>query len=132
MVHGLVDQLWTRLLRDVLLLDVNDTGKVRPGSTPLPPLDLGRLFNNASETQDGWSFLNDPRNSFAVNRSQWLHGRILREARLHDRFIDIAASQEDPQGPVRWKPQAIHMYFRNVTNFKRDALVGVDVTGDEL
>lgn len=53
MVHGLVNQLWTRLLRDVLLLDVDDMGKVRPGSTPLPPLDLGKLFDNPGETQDG-------------------------------------------------------------------------------
>ena len=52
-MHELVEQLLTRLLQDILLLDINDTSKVQPSNTPLPPLDLAKLFNNAGKTQDG-------------------------------------------------------------------------------
>ena len=40
MVYGLVDSTWTELRRNLLLLDVNNRGKIVPGSTPIPPLDL--------------------------------------------------------------------------------------------
>jgi superfamily II DNA helicase RecQ len=126
MIHGLVEQLWLRLRRDILLLDVTGQGEIRPGSAPLPRLDLDQLFDNPSETQDGWSFLKDPRNSFEVDGRQWLHGRILREARLRRRFIDVAASQGKPDGPVQWKAPAIQQHFRAVTDWKRDLLVAVE------
>ena len=67
MIHGLVVSTREQLWRELLFLDVDDDGRIKPGSVALPPLNLDELFDNPSELRDGWNFLQDPRNQFAVD-----------------------------------------------------------------
>jgi len=45
MAKGLYETARLQLLRDILLLDVDETGNVRPGITPLPELSLDKLVD---------------------------------------------------------------------------------------
>lgn len=66
-VHGLVESTRNRLYRNLLLLDVDKHGALVKGSTPLPKLDLNALYDNPSAFKEGWSFLQDSRNTFEVD-----------------------------------------------------------------
>jgi hypothetical protein len=71
-----------RLLADLLFVSKNgEEGK------ELPPLQLEKIVDDTGCTNEGWSFLTDGRNKFAVDGEEWLAGRVFREARLRERFM---------------------------------------------
>jgi hypothetical protein len=62
MVKGLCETVRLQLLKNVLLLDLDETDNVRPGTTPLPELSMDRLVDEPTELATGWSFLKHPDN----------------------------------------------------------------------
>lgn len=86
MAKGLYETARLQLLRDILLLDVDETGDVRPGTTPLPELSLDKLVDQPAEMAKGWSFLKHPDNKLS-GWVDWLFNRVLTEPRLRQRFI---------------------------------------------
>jgi hypothetical protein len=56
-VYGLVEAVRERLHVELMFAD-DDTA---------PAVDIGSLADNPAETSEGWSFLNDTRNTFPVD-----------------------------------------------------------------
>lgn len=129
MIHGLVAQCREQLFRDVLLLQIDAHGQIQEGTTPFPPLDLDSLVDNPSQSRDGFSFLQDPRNRFSVNGETWLYHRVVRESRLRRKWIDTQVVSGDDS--VAWRIPTITRHFRAVTRFKRNlyALVHPSIGG---
>ena len=81
-VHGLTETVRTRLTQELMFLgpargDIADSAAVL--AAVLPVLDLAHTFDNAAEITKGWSFLQDVRNSFAVDGTRWLWRRMFNE-----------------------------------------------------
>jgi hypothetical protein len=81
MVKGLCETVRLQLLKDVLLLDLDERDRVRPGTTPLPELVIDKLVDQPAELATGWSFLNHPSNDLHGWRT-WLLDRVLAERSL--------------------------------------------------
>jgi hypothetical protein len=140
MVHGLVQTARVALRKQLLLLDVDEEGRVgRGASTDWPAVDWTRLVDNAAEMRTGWSFVDDPRNRAAwgeVEGRRWLGGRVAREAALRERFVEEDGGIEEEEGAgegrrVRWKSKAIDVYGRAAQAFREQLLVLMHMTGGQ-
>ena len=138
MVHGLVEMARMELLKDVLLLDVNEDGKIAEGNSQLPAIDWGGLVDNPAEMRSGWNFLKDPRNMFGgVKGDSWLTQRIVEEPRLREEFVDVqatnaAAAAENGDGGgggVVWRSGRVREWVKAVRLSKERDLVLVHMTG---
>ena len=54
------------LIRDLIMMLLNDVGDIDEGQ--VPRIDWSALRDNMAERKVGWSFLDDIRNSFSVDR----------------------------------------------------------------
>jgi hypothetical protein len=127
MAKGLYETVRLQLLRDVLLLDVDETGSVRPGTTPLPDLCLDKLVGQPAEMASGWSFLKHPENHFD-KWADWLFTRVLTEPQLRDRFVQgINCTSQPPQ--IQWKDRAVAKYMKGVRAFKEGKFALVHTSG---
>jgi superfamily II DNA helicase RecQ len=120
MIHGLVVSTREQLWRELLFLDVDDDGRIKPGCVALPPLNLDELFDNPSELRDGWNFLQDPRNQFAVDGTTWLYNRVLSEPRLRQRLIHPIPDHDSGITRIPWREDAIQQFFKAVGRFKEN------------
>lgn len=108
MIQGLCNTARTRLLTDVLLLDVDDGGRVRAGSTALPALSLDKLTDQPAEAAAGYSFLKHPDNQFD-QWHDWLLRRVTEEPALRRRFgVDSET----------WREKSVQAYMKGVRRFK--------------
>ena len=92
MIHGLVEEGWTQLRREVLFTE----------EASLPPIDWSRLVDNAAEDQAGWCFVQDPRNRPAlggVDGARWMMDRLVQEPGLARRLGLVVAGTR----PAQWK-----------------------------
>lgn len=115
-VKGLYETARLQLLRDVLLLDLDETDQVRPGTTTLPALSMDKLVDQPAELATGWSFLKHPDNKLDTWQD-WLLDRVLGEAPLRERFIRGTDS-------VLWRDHAVARYMKGVRWFK-ESLFGL-------
>lgn len=116
MAKGLYETVRLQLLRDILLLDVDETGDVRPGTTPLPELSLDKLADQPAEMAKGWSFLRHPDNKLD-SWADWLFNQVLTESRLRERFVrGVDYTQQPPR--IQWRDRAVAEYMRGVRKFK--------------
>lgn len=76
-VHGLHETMRQRLWKDILMVGEEQT---------MPPVDLQRLFDNAAEMAEGWSFLRDTRNEWGIDGERWMWDRMNREEAMRKRF----------------------------------------------
>lgn len=127
MAKGLCETVRLQLLRDVLLLDIDEKGDVRPGTTPLPDMTLDKLTDQPAEMANGWSFLKHPSNQ--LDRwHDWLFNRVLTETRLRERFVrGVDHTQQPPR--IQWRDQAVAEYMKGVRRFKEDKFVLVHISG---
>jgi superfamily II DNA helicase RecQ len=127
MAKGLYETVRLQLLRDILLLDVDERGEVRPGTTPLPSLSLDKLVDQPAEMAKGWTFLKHPENGLA-SWDDWLFNRVLTEPRLRQRFVHgIDHTQPPPR--IQWQDRAVAEYMRDVRKFKEGQFVLVHISG---
>jgi superfamily II DNA helicase RecQ len=110
MIKGLYETVRQRLLTDVLLLDMTEDGRVRPGSAALPPLSMELLVDQPAELSAGFSFLKHPDNHFDAWHD-WLLRRVMLEPALKRRFRTGANSE-------RWCDGAVYAYMKGVRKFK--------------
>jgi hypothetical protein len=135
-IHGMVQATHVQLRRGLLLLDVDDDGKVQEGATPLPRIQWGELFDDARESEVGWSFLKDPRSKWDVNGTQWLVKRVSSEQRLREAFVDREASiaairaGQGANGVV-WQQERVEVYAEAMQVFRERLLVLMHVTGGQ-
>ena len=132
-LFGLRETARKRLLADLLFVSENG-GE----GEELPPLQLERIVDDMGCTDEGWSFLTDGRNKFAVDGEEWLAGRVFREARLRERFMRKARAGEEGKGRARWNERTVEGYFRQVRQFKEELFTlahlsaGAPARGTEL
>ncbi|KAI8931122.1 hypothetical protein NX059_012132 [Plenodomus lindquistii] len=116
MVKGLYETVRVQLLRDVLLLSLDDRGEVRRGSTTLPALDLDQLVDQPANMTCGWSFLKHPDNQLD-GWDTWLFNRLADEPALGQRFVrGIDYTQQPPK--TVWREDAVAQYMKAVRRFK--------------
>ena len=128
MVKGLYKLVRLQLLQELLLLDVNERGAVRDGTTQLPDLKLEDLRDNHAEMMEGWNFLKDPHNPFKEDDERWLFRQALAEEKLKKKFIrEEWRDMEGGQG-IPWKDQGVFDYMRAVQRFKERLFVLVHMT----
>jgi superfamily II DNA or RNA helicase len=130
---GLRETARKRLLADLTF--VGEDGKDRQG---LPPLQLETIVDDMGCTEEGWSFLVDGRNKFAVDGEEWLMGRVFKEAGLRKRFIRKHRAGEEVKGRTKWNEREVEGYFRQVRQFKEELFTlahlsaGAPARGTEL
>ncbi|KAI1663153.1 DUF3505 domain containing protein [Pyrenophora tritici-repentis] len=73
MIKGLLETARKQLFVHVLLLTMDDTGRLRSAGAPLPPLDMMSLVDQPSEQSRHFSFLQHPDNPFGDWRDWLLH-----------------------------------------------------------
>ncbi|KAK5109839.1 hypothetical protein LTR85_002037 [Meristemomyces frigidus] len=117
-VHGLHETVRQRLDRELLFVEWAD----------MPPVDVTALADNPAEISEGWSFLADTRNAFAVDGRRWMWRRLFQEGELQRRFVrgDVDAV-EDWHG-IQWKERPIEDHFRRVRRFKEELMVLVHMS----
>ena len=130
---GLRETARKRLLADLMF--VGEDGKDGPG---LPSLQLETIVDDMGCTEEGWSFLIDGRNKFAVDGEEWLIGRLFKEAGLRKRFMRKHRVGEDTKGRSKWNEREVEGYFRQVRQFKEELFTlahlsaGAPARGTEL
>ncbi|KAI9881994.1 MAG: hypothetical protein M1823_006286, partial [Watsoniomyces obsoletus] len=133
MVHGLVETTRKELHRELLLLDVDETGQLADGATTLPAIEWDKVVDNPAELRAGWNFLQDPRNTFGgVEGGSWLSQRITKEKRLRKAFVDHKASNLTSGGrDVVWIAKRVQQYEKAMRQFREHLLVAVHMTGGQ-
>lgn len=123
MVKGLCETVRVQLLRDVLLLDLDERDCVRPNTTMLPGLRMDALVDQPAELATGWSFLKHPDNKLD-EWPDWLLNRVTTEALLTERFFQRRHG-------VLWRDDAVAAYMKGVRRFKEGlfALVHLSAGG---
>jgi superfamily II DNA or RNA helicase len=133
MIHSLVDTARLELYRELLLLDVDGYGQLADNATPLPAVEWDKIVDNPGELRAGWSFLQDPRNTFGgVKGDCWLSQRIIEEKRLREAFVDCKASDPSPGGcGVVWAAERVQQYKKALRLFREHLLVAAHMTGGQ-
>jgi superfamily II DNA helicase RecQ len=127
MIKGLCETVRLQLLKDVLLLDLDERDRVRAGTTALPELAMDKLVDQPAELATGWSFLKHPSNKLG-HWPEWLLNRVLTEASLRDRFICGVDSSQQPARAL-WRDSAVCEYMRGVRRFKESLFALVHLSG---
>lgn len=127
MVKGLCETVRLQLLGAILLLDVDETGDVRSGTTPLPKLSLDEIIDQPAEMARGWSFLKHPENKLG-GWEDWLFTRVLTEPPLREKFVCGADYTRQPPR-IQWRDRAVAEYMKGVRRFKECLFVLVHASG---
>ena len=99
-VHGLTGECQRILTQELLIIpDENDPDQI----TPVIPWDS--IYDNPSESQPGWSFQDDIRNQFPVNRSRWLYNRMFDNESIRQEFMYSGER-------IRWRRDRFKRYLR--------------------
>ena len=122
-VHGLYETVRERLTNDVLFVGGEET------ATALPKIDIHQLFDNAAEMTEDWSFLQDTRNVWEVNRERWMWDRVFKEQGIKKRFISGGMPRSRRREDMVWNERGIEDWFRAVRRFKEELFVLVHLTG---
>jgi hypothetical protein len=128
-VKGLYETARVQLLKDVLLLELDERDQVRPGTTMLPELSLDEIVDQPANMSPGYSFLRHPDNKME-SWVTWLLLRVVEEPALQDRFISgMDATQQPPR--TIWREGAVAAYMKGVRRFKETlfALVHLSAGG---
>ena len=83
-VHGLGEECRRIMVQELLMFGVEDVGS-------MPQIPWKTLYNNPSIHQPRYNFIQDERNSFPVNRGQWLFQRVIEQDDIRAEFIQNGA-----------------------------------------
>jgi len=110
MVHAVVQDARRILIDDILGCP----------SDAVPAIPWDRLYDDPSNNQARWSFLQDTRTQWPVDGEHWMWHRIRQDPAVRRRFI-----QADGQGfhPARWMA-----YQNRITAFLEKLLVAIQFT----
>lgn len=126
-VKGLYETARQQLLKDVLLLTLDERDQVRPSTTMLPELFLDQLVDQPAEMSTGYSFLRHPDNDMESWQT-WLLFRVIEEPALRERFIrGMDTTQQPPR--TLWDDAAVAAYMKAVRRFKETLFALVHLSG---
>ena len=121
-VHGLVNVMRRQLVEELLILNPSDDPREwKPES--LPKFDNNQVADNHRVLDEGWSFLKDVRNKWAVDGERWMGMRLFDDGPVRDRFI---RSQDGTF--VEWNHDAVTRYLRAIKKFKERLIVLVHMS----
>ena len=132
MIHGLVETTRMELRKELLLLDVDEDGRVADGATQVPVIEWDSLVDNPAEMRSGWNFFKDKRNTFGgVEGEDWLSSRVVQERKLREAFVDVRATDTTVAGRRRvvWKANRVRTYDKAIRLFREHLLVLAHMTG---
>ncbi|KAK3046025.1 hypothetical protein LTR09_012462 [Extremus antarcticus] len=89
MVHQLVESTRRALFEDVLFAQ---------GREELPRVPWDVLFDDPTNGEVGWNFINDQRSRLPIDGRGWLSERIQSQSRLRDPFV-----RKDAAGGIDWE-----------------------------
>jgi superfamily II DNA helicase RecQ len=115
MVHQLVHATQRALFEDVLFA---------AGAAELPVIPWDQLFDNPSDSSNGWSFVDDVRTPWPVDGSQWLYRRVQGSEKLRQRFVQANGDGSLHHGRV-------HDWFRQLDVFRGKLLALLHLTGGQ-
>jgi hypothetical protein len=119
-VHGLCETARKRLKTKLLLID--EGGE-------LPPLNIKSMADNAAELAEGWNFLQDGRNTFAVDGERWMWRRMFEEEKIQQRFVNGGLEHVQSREDIQWNRKAVEDYFRDVRRFKEEVVPLAHMSG---
>ena len=117
-VMALVDKAKSRL-GDLFLVQDGETF-----STLVPPVRLHAIKDNPSESQAGWSFLNDGRNEHLFDGSGWMIDRITGSQKLLMRFLKNSVE-------VSWIAKSVEEYLSAISRFLETLWLLVHITSGQ-
>jgi superfamily II DNA helicase RecQ len=120
MIQNVVANVRMELMRDVLMIPLDDVGDINEGQ--VPSIDWLALRDNMAEQRVGWSFLDDVRNGSSVDSPWWLFNRIFQDSRLKKRFVQ----SEDP---IQWRQDAMEEFEQHLVNVQEGLLFICHMTG---
>ena len=120
MIQSVVARTRMELLRDLIMILLDDVGDIDEGQ--VPRIDWSALRDNMAETAVGWSFLDDIRNRFSVDGRWWLFNRMFTEPRLKRRFI----RREDP---IQWRSDAMTEFEQHLVSVQEGLFFCGHLTG---
>jgi len=135
MIHGLVETTRMELRKELLLLGVDEDGRIANGATKLPGIEWDSLVDNPAEIKTGWNFFKHDMNTFGgVDGREWLTARMVKERGLREAFIDIQATDAAVVGGVGvvWKGDRVRKYGKAVRLFREYLLVLAYMIGGQL
>ena len=120
MVQSVVANVRMELMRDLMMIPLNDIGDVNEGH--VPSINWPALRDNMAERRVGWSFLDDVRNPFSVDGSWWLFKRIFQDRRLKKQFVQC-------EEPIQWRQEAMEKFEQHLVNVQEGLLFVCHFTG---
>jgi hypothetical protein len=87
----------------------------------MPPIPWTALYNNASESQPGWNFLQDAWTRWLVHRARWIINCVQAKPAMQQQFMRGG----------RFHPPAIQQYWQRVAQFKEKLAIMVHVTAGQ-
>ena len=122
-VHGLEDKARSRLIEELMLIDMERKGE------EIPKLELSELVDNPAELTEGWSFVNDIRNKWSTDGNVWMWRRLFGEE-MWRKFArdDCDLDEVDDKADIRWDEKKVERYMRQVTRFKEELFALVHLT----
>ena len=117
MVHGLLERARQALIEDILTIDP---------SNPLPSIPWAQLRDDPAQRKRGWSFIQDIRNPWPVDGTEWLFDRLMTQHR--DTFIQAPGHpSSETQSHVRWNQDGVRMWLKRVQKFREYYPIWVSV-----
>ncbi|CAG8359639.1 unnamed protein product, partial [Penicillium salamii] len=109
LAHGLVDRMRQQLVQELMFCDHH----------PPPDIPWDHLYDDATQSATGWSFLQDIRTPWPIDGREWLIQRVGSEPALWHRFM-----QSHGTG---FRMPAIDRFFRGVSQFRERLSVAVHI-----
>ena len=116
-VHGLGEECRRIMVQELLIFGVEDTKS-------MPQIPWETLCDNPSIHKPGYNFIQDERNSFPVDRSQWLFQRMMEQDNIRAEFVQDGASDNR----LIWRRARISRYIKAIRRFKEKLAVLIQIS----
>ncbi|KAK6380478.1 hypothetical protein LTR81_027692 [Elasticomyces elasticus] len=81
----------------------------------MPTFELATLFDNYAEMSEGWNFLQDRRQSWDVEGSEWMWQRVFDYDRIRQSLV-TSSIKEIQAGNIQCRESGVEQYFRQHEN----------------
>ena len=115
MVHQLVESTRRTLFEDMLFAQSREE---------LPHIPWEVLFDNPTNSEVGWNFINDQRSRFPIDGRGWLSERIQSQSKLRDPFV-----RKDAAGGI--DRERMRDWMRKVARFRGLLLILMHISGGQ-
>lgn len=123
-VHGLLSIVRKQLVEELFMFTSN-TGPGEWKPSEMPRFDIGKISDNHRMLDEGWSFLKDVRNEWAVNGERWMGMRLFENSSVRQRLI-----RSQSTAVVEYNADAVATYLRAVKKFKEKLIVLVHMSAE--